>query len=64
MKIRTNLKPGWWYLVQSGDTLAKIAQKNYGDGNMWPQIYNYQNNRKIIGPNPNELRAGTSIQLW
>ena len=64
MNVKTHFKPGWWYTVQSGDSLFKVAQKYYSDGKLWPTLYNYKNNARIIGPNPNLLRAGISIQLW
>jgi nucleoid-associated protein YgaU len=64
MKLKTGVRSGWWYTVQSGDSLWKIAQRYYGDGNLWTAIYNYRNNSRIIGPNPNVLRAGISIELW
>jgi len=64
MKVRTKLHSGWWYTVQSGDSLYRIAQRTYGDGNLWTQIYNYHNNRRIIGPNPDLIRPGMQIELW
>ncbi len=64
MKVRTEIHSGWWYTVQSGDSLYRIAQRYYGDGNLWTQIYNYRNNRKVIGPNPDLIRAGMNLELW
>src|SRR5437588_6547879 len=43
------------YHVQPGDTLSGIAQRFYGDGNKWHQIYDYCN-RQVIGPDPNLIR--------
>ena len=43
------------YHVQPGDSLFSIAQRFYGDGNQWHQIYDYYN-RQVIGPNPNLIR--------
>jgi nucleoid-associated protein YgaU len=40
---------GFEYRVQSGDSLWDIAQKFYGDGNLWPRIYDA--NRGVIGVN-------------
>jgi hypothetical protein len=57
MKVRCSLKSAWWYTVHSGDSLAKIPQNEYGDGNLWSKIYKYSNNSRIIGLNPNNLRA-------
>src|ERR1700730_15781484 len=31
---------GGIYIVKQGDTLTSIAQNAYGDGNLWPLIYN------------------------
>jgi len=63
LHIRTNLKIGWWYRVVSGDTLIGLARRFYGNTN-WQAIYNYKNNRTIIGPNPNYIREGIQIELW
>ncbi len=40
------------YFVQKGDTLAKIAQRIYGDGNKWTEIANFTGlaNPKLIYP--------------
>lgn len=64
MKVRTQIHSGWWYTVVSGDSLYRIAQRFYRDGNLWQQIYNYRNNRRIIGPNPDLIRPGLQIELW
>jgi nucleoid-associated protein YgaU len=48
--------PGSSYTVQQGDSLFAIAQQAYGDGNMWPVIYN--TNLKVIGADPNVIRPG------
>lgn len=49
------------YVVQPGDTLRSIALDQYGDAEMWQTIY--QANRDTIGPNPDALVAGTTLQL-
>jgi len=49
------------YTVQSGDTLALIAQKFYGDGNLWELIYN--TNRSTIGENPNQIQVGMVLVI-
>jgi LysM repeat protein len=49
------------YVVQPGDTLRSIALDQYGDAEMWQTIY--QANRGIIGPNPDALVAGTTLQI-
>lgn len=51
------------YTVQSGDSLWKIAQKYLGNGNRWNEIYTYNNNKSIIGGNPNLIRAGQVLSI-
>ncbi len=46
------------YIVQPGDTLAKIALRFCTN---WPEIYNI--NRQAIGDNPNVLLAGTVLTV-
>ena len=48
------------YVIQSGDTLWAIAKREYGDGNQWKRIYEF--NRELI-PNPNRPRKGTKIKI-
>lgn len=64
MKIKVNLKSGYIYTVQLGDSLYSIAQKKYKNGSLWPLIYNYKDNNKVIGNNPNHLEAFKKIELW
>lgn len=52
---------GELYVVQSGDTLTSIAQRAYGNGNLWPLIYNA--NKQVIGSNPNLIQAGQVLQI-
>lgn len=51
------------YIVQNGDTLWKIAQKYLGDGSRWNEIYTYNNNKSIIGGNPNLIKAGQVLSI-
>ncbi len=51
-------RPG--YIVQQGDTLARIAQKFYGDRTAWKQIY--QANRDVLA-NPNDLKVGQELKI-
>lgn len=51
------------YTVQNGDTLWKIAQKYLGNGSRWNEIYTYNNNKSIIGGNPNLIRAGQVLAI-
>ncbi len=46
------------YTVQPGETLALIALKFYGDGNLWQLIYDA--NRNTIGPDSNQIQVGTT----
>lgn len=48
-----------YYVVQSGDTLWAIAQRIWGDGSRWREIYNL--NADVIGPDPNSLKVGTRL---
>lgn len=52
---------GQSYTVQSGDTLFLIAQKVYGDGNFWQQIYTA--NRGIIGNDPTQIKVGMVLVI-
>lgn len=46
------------YTVKSGDTLSGIANKY---GTTWQNIYN--NNRDIIGSNPNLIKPGQTLKI-
>ncbi|MDQ6670843.1 MAG: LysM peptidoglycan-binding domain-containing protein, partial [Chloroflexota bacterium] len=48
------------YTVQDGDTLRSIADKLYGDADLWPTLY--AANRDAIGPDPDALRVGMRLQ--
>lgn len=49
------------YTVKSGDSLWKIAQKVYKNGDDWRKIYD--KNKAAIGPNPNALKVGTKLVI-
>jgi nucleoid-associated protein YgaU len=49
------------YDVKKGDSLWKIAQRVYGDGSKWRQIY--EANKKVIGKNPNEIKPGMKLVI-
>jgi LysM repeat protein len=51
------------YTVVAGDSLWKIAQKYLGDGSRWNEIYTYNNNKSIIGGNPNLITAGQVLSI-
>lgn len=48
------------YVVQKNDTLWKIAVREYGDGNQWKRIYNFNRDRL---KDPNRLKTGQKILL-
>jgi LysM domain-containing protein len=50
-----------WVTVQPGDTLSGIAGRQCGASSDWTGIY--RANRKIIGGNPNMIRAGQRLRL-
>jgi len=47
-------------VVVDGDTLSKIARDEYGDGSLWPSIY--EANRDMIG-DPNLIHAGLELRI-
>jgi nucleoid-associated protein YgaU len=49
------------YEVQSGDSLAKIAMKLYGNSNKWQAIYDL--NKETIGENPAKLKQKSVLKL-
>jgi nucleoid-associated protein YgaU len=49
------------YTVETGDTLATIAQKFYDDPSAWRQIY--EANRAAIGDNPDAIKVGTQLRI-
>lgn len=53
--------PGTIYTIVRGDTLSKIAQKQYHDGNLWYILYN--ENKAALKNNANKLTPGTKIVI-
>jgi len=49
------------YEIQSGDTLATIAQQFYGDPSQWRRIY--EANKDTIGDDPDKLKLGTKLTI-
>ena len=49
------------YIIESGDTLWKIAVKFYGNGNYWRKIY--EDNADTIS-NPDRIFAGQAILIY
>jgi outer membrane protein OmpA-like peptidoglycan-associated protein len=48
------------YVIKEGDTLWKIAQREYGDGKQWKRLYEF--NEDVIR-DPNRPRRGTKIKI-
>jgi nucleoid-associated protein YgaU len=49
------------YVVRSGDTLSTIALRYYGNGNLWPLVY--EANRRTIGGNPDVIRPQQQLTI-
>ena len=48
------------YVVVSGDSLSKIAKREYGDGTKWRRIY--EANTDII-KNPDHIHPGQKLRI-
>jgi nucleoid-associated protein YgaU len=48
------------YEVQSGDSLSKIAKREYGDANKWPTIF--EANRDQL-KDPNKIFPGQKLNI-
>ncbi|MFL5461815.1 MAG: LysM peptidoglycan-binding domain-containing protein [Gemmatimonadales bacterium] len=48
------------YTVQKGDSLSKIAKREYGDAQQWRKIY--EANRDLI-PNPDLIYPGQVFRI-
>jgi nucleoid-associated protein YgaU len=48
------------YVVQSGDTLSKIAQKYYGDASLYTKIFDAN---KDILKDPNKIQVGQKLRI-
>ena len=51
---------GKTYTVVAGDSLSKIAKREYGDGNAWNRIY--EANRDII-KDPDLIHPGQTLKI-
>lgn len=49
------------YEVQSGDTLATIAEHVYGDATQWRRIYDA--NKDVIGADADKLKLGMRLKI-
>ena len=56
----TPMNAGRTYVVVSGDSLSKIAKRQYGDAQKWPKIY--EANRSII-KNPDLIHPGQELRI-
>jgi len=61
--LPTNTRPipGEEYIVLPGDYLFLIAERAYGDGNRFMEIY--EANRDVIGPDPTVLVPGQRLRI-
>ena len=51
---------GKTYVVQKGDSLSKIAKREYGNANDWPRIF--EANRDII-QDPDLIHPGQTLKI-
>jgi nucleoid-associated protein YgaU len=49
-----------WHDVKKGDTLWKIAEHYYGDGSLYPKIF--EANRDVL-KDPNLIRVGQKLRI-
>lgn len=49
-----------YYIIESGDTLSKIAKRYYGDAMAYPRIF--EANREVI-QDPDKIFVGQKIQI-
>ena len=48
------------YEVKSGDSLSKIAKREYGDANAWPRIF--EANKDLL-KDPNKIFPGQKLKI-
>ena len=58
--IAPPMTTGRSYVVVSGDSLSKIAKREYGDAQKWPKIY--EANRNII-KDPDLIYPGQELRI-
>ena len=49
-----------WHEVKAGETLWKIAEKYYGDGSLFPQIF--EANKDVL-TDPNLIKVGQKLRI-
>ena len=59
-KEKSDVKKGS-YTVKKGDCLWSIAEEQLGDGMRWSDLY--EDNRAVIGEDPNLIYVGIELQL-
>jgi hypothetical protein len=58
-KVATPFQPVY-YIVKAGDTLSKIAARY---GTTWQKLFAKADNKKVIGSNPDKIKAGEKIDV-
>ncbi|NBX37050.1 MAG: LysM peptidoglycan-binding domain-containing protein [Planctomycetes bacterium] len=48
------------YTLREGETLYKLCQAKYGNGNLWKELAEFN---KATIPNPTKMRAGMTVRL-
>jgi nucleoid-associated protein YgaU len=48
------------YVVVSGDSLSKIAKREYGDAKLWPKIF--EANKDLL-KDPNKIFPGQKLKI-
>jgi len=48
------------YTLREGETLYKLCQAKYGNGNLWKELADFN---KATIPNPTKMRAGMTVRL-
>ena len=49
-----------WHEVKAGETLWKIAEKYYGDGSLYPRIF--EANKDVL-KDPNLIKVGQKLRI-
>lgn len=60
-KLKAAAQQTQTYTVQTGDCLWAIAQRLWGNGNLWPALYDA--NRGVIGADPNLIYTDTVLSI-
>jgi Lysozyme like domain/LysM domain len=50
-----------YHTVRSGDTLYGITRNRFGNGNLWPRLYDA--NQSVVGANPNDIYPGETLLM-